>query len=65
MTWLAVNIDKTFVLLEDAKNCGKTKPGAFANLLGSEKRFEDVRTGFHCPCRNRCRIQSASHTLLE
>ena len=42
---LAVDVDEAVVLLDDAVDRGQPQAGAFAHLLGGEKRLEDVVQG--------------------
>ena len=42
---LAVDIDEAVVLLDDAVNRGQPQAGAFAHLLGGEKRLEQIVQG--------------------
>jgi hypothetical protein len=42
----AVNVDETVVLLDDAVNRGQSQAGAFARLLGGEKRLEKFIQSF-------------------
>jgi hypothetical protein len=41
-----IDIDKAFVLFDDAINGGQSKSGAAADFLGSEKRLKDVSERF-------------------
>ena len=45
LAWLARNLDPSFMLLDNAINRRQPKASALADLLRSEKRFEDAA---HC-----------------
>ncbi len=42
MARFAVDVDESVVLLDDAVDRGQTQAGALADILGGEKRLEDM-----------------------
>ena len=46
MADFAIDIDPALMLLDDAENRGQSQAGAFADFLGGEERFENLRKIF-------------------